>query len=91
MSFGSGMCCVFFLKEQCLSDLSSVLEFGIKIGKDMFTIIACHCVERFMASLGQDDGIGSQNCLKIIRSGFASCAEPISISFKAGVIGQNHQ
>jgi hypothetical protein len=91
MSFGSGMCCVYFLKELYLAYLSSVLEFGIKIGKDMLTIIACHCVERFLASLRKDDGIGSQNCLKIIKFGFTPRAEPISISFKAGVIGQNHQ
>ena len=59
MSFGFGMRCIYFLKELYLTDFSFVLEFGIKIGKDMFTITACHCVERFMASLGQDDGIGS--------------------------------
>jgi DNA-binding phage protein len=91
MSFGFGVRCVYFLKKLYLTDLSFVLEFGIEIGKDMFTITARHCVERFMASLGQDDGISRQHFRKIVSSGLPPGTESIFISFKAGVVGQNHQ
>jgi hypothetical protein len=87
MNFGFGMRCVDVLKKPCLTDLSFVFEFGIKIGKDMFTIIARHGVEGFVAPLRQDDGIGRQYCREIVSSGFSSGTESIFISFKAGVIG----
>jgi hypothetical protein len=44
-----------------------------------------------MASLGQDDGIGRQHFRKIVSSGLPPGTESIFISFKTGVVGQNHQ
>ena len=57
---------ILYLKKLSLTDFTRVFESCIEIGKDMLAIIMCHCVERLIASLGQDDGIGSLDCGKII-------------------------